>query len=115
MTHPKISQIYINGVSVVVYDYEKAGDTLPVHEHTKALWQEHFVVVCSGEFEVLTGSTETPTFRTFAGPGDIVRWPPGTPHGFRAKTDNARAMHIRAANLKDLEAPPGNSVGTIII
>lgn len=115
MAHPKTSQIYINGVSVVVFDYEKAGDTLPVHEHTKALWQEHFVIVCSGEFEVLTGSTDAPTFRTFAGPGDIVTWPPGTPHGFRAKTDNARAMHIRSADLRDISVPAGERPGAVSI
>lgn len=117
MTAPKFTRTYLNDAYLGVYDYAHAGDTLPVHHHARNPEQEHCVIVCGGEFMVLGGTAEAPVDVHYANPGDIVTWPIGAAHGFRALSEGGgRCIHVRAASLKaDVVVEPAQQAAVYVL
>ena len=72
---------------VTIYDFEKAGDVLPTHQHDENTI--HISVVARGSF-ISEGDDWKKKMRT----GDIIDWDPYVNHSFTALEDNSRLVNI---------------------
>lgn len=79
------------GVLGTIYEFELAGDTLEPHIHeTHEL--NHMTVVAAGKFEIL-GDARWNGKQLIA--GQVLDWPVGVEHGFRALTPGSKIVNIR--------------------
>ena len=74
------------GLSVVIFDFPQVGDYLRPHVHGEA--DAHITVVARGSVEVVGGASSYTAYD-----GDILHFPAGVMHGFRAVSP-ARIVNI---------------------
>jgi len=78
----------IGRLSGSVYDFEIAGDMLPMHEHDEV--SNHVTVVARGSFRVRGSGWEQTLFA-----GDFIDFEPHDPHEFVAIEDRSRLVNFR--------------------
>lgn len=71
----------------VVYDFEKSGDVLPKHTHSKM--DSHISVIVRGRLKISSHDWEIVCF-----PGNIIDLKENIPHEFTALEDNTRVVNI---------------------
>ena len=77
----------IGKVSLVIYDFEKVGDTLPIHVHGDD--NNHFTVVAKGKLRAFGNGWEQ-----IIEAGNVVDFEANDPHGFEALEDNSRIVNV---------------------
>lgn len=70
-----------------IYDFEKAGDVLPKHNHTEN--DVHITIVARGKVKAYSHDWEI-----IATPGQLLDFRPGEPHEIMALEDNTRIFNI---------------------
>jgi len=70
-----------------MYDYEKAGDSLPKHNHDEK--SAHITIVARGRIKVYSHDWEIEAVA-----GQLLDFPAGQPHEFMALEDNTRIFNI---------------------
>jgi quercetin dioxygenase-like cupin family protein len=70
-----------------IYDFEKAGDILPKHNHTED--NAHITIVARGKIKAYSHD-----WSIEATPGQILDFRPNEPHEFMALEDNTRIFNI---------------------
>jgi len=70
-----------------IYDFEKAGDILPKHNHTED--NVHITIVARGKVKVYSHD-----WSMEATPGQILDFRPNEPHELMALEDNTRIFNI---------------------
>lgn len=70
-----------------IYDFEKAGDILPKHNHTEN--DVHITIVARGKLKAYSHDWEQE-----ATAGQIIDFRPGEPHELMALEDNTRIINI---------------------
>jgi quercetin dioxygenase-like cupin family protein len=81
-----------------IYDFEKAGDILPKHNHTED--NVHITIVARGKIKAYSHDWELEAVA-----GQILDFRPGEPHEFLALEDNTRVFNI--VKNPNLNAPSG--------
>ena len=71
----------------VIYDFEKAGDILPKHNHNEQ--NVHITIIARGRFKVYSHDWELE-----ATAGQVLNFQPNNPHEFKALEDNSRIVNI---------------------
>lgn len=79
-----------------MYDFEKAGDSLPKHNHTEDT--AHITIVARGKIKAYSHDWELEAVA-----GQILDFRPNEPHEFLALEDNTRIFNI--TKNPDLRAP----------
>ena len=79
--------IHFGKLSGTVFDFECAGDVLPMHQHTEN--DVHITIVARGSFKIHGNEWEK-----IVKAGDVIDWRPNDPHEFLALEDNSRAVNI---------------------
>jgi quercetin dioxygenase-like cupin family protein len=77
----------IGKISGLVYDFEKAGDILPKHNHTEET--AHITIVARGRLKAYSHDWEV-----ILETGQCADFPAGQPHEFLALEDNTRIYNI---------------------
>ena len=85
-----------------IYDFEKKGDTLPMHWHSKD--NVHITVVGRGSFRAY-GPEDT--WEKMLKAGDVVDWQEFQQHEFISLEDNSRLVNIVKGG-----GEPSNEYGT---
>jgi len=70
-----------------IYDFEKAGDILPKHNHDEN--SVHITIVARGKLKAYSHDWEK-----VADAGQIIDFRPGEPHELMALEDNTRIVNI---------------------
>jgi quercetin dioxygenase-like cupin family protein len=70
-----------------IYDFEKAGDILPKHNHTED--NVHITIVARGKVKVYSHD-----WSMEATPGQLLDFRPNEPHELMALEDNTRIFNI---------------------
>lgn len=70
-----------------IYDFEKAGDVLPKHNHTED--DVHITIVCKGKIKAASHDWEIEV-----GAGKIIDFRPYEPHELTALEDNTRIVNL---------------------
>jgi len=70
-----------------MYDFEKAGDVLPKHNHTED--NVHITIVARGKIKAYSHDWEIE-----ATPGQLLDFRPGEPHEIMALEDTTRIFNI---------------------
>jgi quercetin dioxygenase-like cupin family protein len=71
----------------LVYEFEFAGDVLPMHSHGEE--DVHITIINKGRFKIITDTYEKEVF-----PGQIMDWRVGEPHEIVSLEDDARLVNI---------------------
>jgi len=71
----------------IMYDFEKAGDILPKHNHAEET--AHITVVARGKIKVYSHDWELEAIA-----GQLLDFPAGQPHEFMALEDNTRIFNL---------------------
>jgi len=71
----------------IMYDFEKAGDILPKHNHTEN--NVHITIVARGRIKIYSHDWEIE-----AVVGQLIDFRPNEPHEFMAMEDNTRIFNI---------------------
>jgi quercetin dioxygenase-like cupin family protein len=71
----------------VIYTFEKAGDVLPMHTHTKG--DAHITIVARGKIRAHGNEWEAEY-----GAGAVIDFPSNQSHEFIALEDNSRVVNI---------------------
>jgi quercetin dioxygenase-like cupin family protein len=74
-------------LSGIVYTFEKAGDTLPMHTHQEG--NAHITIVARGKVKAHGNNWEA-EYRS----GAVIDFPPDQSHEFIALEDNSRIVNI---------------------
>lgn len=77
----------IGDIRGAIYDFEKAGDILPKHNHTEN--NVHITIVARGKLKAYSHDWEQE-----ATAGQIIDFRPGEPHELMALEDNTRIINI---------------------
>lgn len=77
----------LGNIRGTMYDFEKAGDILPKHNHDKST--AHITIVARGKLKAYSHDWELEAVA-----GQILDFPAGQPHEFMALEDNTRTFHI---------------------
>ena len=75
------------GLRGVIYDFEKAGDILPKHNHDENT--VHITIVVRGKLKAYSHDWET-----IAAAGSIIDFQSGEPHELVALEDNTRIINL---------------------
>ena len=86
----------LGGIRGFIYDFEKAGDILPKHNHTEN--NVHITIVARGKIKAYSHDWELEAVA-----GQILDFRPGEPHEFMALEDDTRIFNIIKS--PDLNAP----------
>ena len=70
-----------------MYDFEKAGDILPKHNHTES--DVHITIVARGKLKAYSHDWEKEAVA-----GQLLDFRPGEPHELMALEDNTRIFNI---------------------
>jgi len=76
-----------NELSVTIYDFEFAGDSLPDHAHPPG--SSHITICAKGEVDVIT-----PEWTKTLNEGNIIEFYPRQMHSIVARTDNSRIVNV---------------------
>ena len=77
----------LGDIAGAMYDFEKAGDILPKHNHNED--SVHITIVARGKLKAYSHDWEIE-----AGPGQLLDFRPGEPHELMALEDNTRIFNI---------------------
>jgi quercetin dioxygenase-like cupin family protein len=77
----------IGSINGVIYDFEKAGDILPMHNHDETT--VHITIVARGSIKVTGHGWER-----ISNAGAVLDFKPNQPHEFEALEDNSRIVNI---------------------
>jgi quercetin dioxygenase-like cupin family protein len=89
----KITQRKIGRLSSIIYEFEVAGDVLPMHTHGEH--DVHITIINKGRFKITTDTYEKEVV-----PGQIMDWRVGEPHEIASLEDDARLVNI-IKNIQD--------------
>ena len=89
----------IGALRGIMYDFEKAGDTLPKHNHTEET--AHITIVARGRLKAYSHDWELEAVA-----GQLLDFRAGEPHELMALEDNTRIFNI--IKNPDLSAPVGS-------
>lgn len=81
------TQLLAGKLSGVVYTFEQAGDTLPMHTHQEG--DAHITIVARGRVKA-HGNEWSAEY----GAGSVIDFPPNQSHEFIALEDNSRIVNI---------------------
>ena len=88
MSLPKLTELPRMGmITGGVYDFEKAGDIVPKHNHDEH--QAHITIVARGSIKAYSHDWEK-----IIPLGGCVDFPAGQPHEFMALEDNTRIFNL---------------------
>jgi quercetin dioxygenase-like cupin family protein len=79
--------INLGDLKGAMYDFEKAGDILPKHVHTKD--DVHITIVARGKLKAYSHDWEQEAVA-----GQLIDFRPGEPHELVALEDNTRIFNI---------------------
>ena len=82
----------------IMYDFEKAGDILPKHNHTEE--NVHITIVAKGKLKAYSHDWEME-----ATAGQLLDFPAGQPHELMAMEDNTRIFNIVKSPKEGVEYP----------
>jgi quercetin dioxygenase-like cupin family protein len=88
----------LGAIRGIMYDFEKAGDILPKHNHTEET--AHITIVARGKIKAYSHDWELEAVA-----GQILNFRPGEPHEILALEKNTRIFNI--IKNPDLNAPVG--------
>jgi hypothetical protein len=77
----------LGSIRGAMYDFEKAGDILPKHNHTED--NAHITIVARGKIKAYSHDWEMEAVA-----GQLLDFPAGQPHEFMALEDNTRTFHV---------------------
>jgi quercetin dioxygenase-like cupin family protein len=77
----------LGSIRGIMYDFERAGDTLPKHNHTENT--AHITVVARGKLKAYSHDWELEAVA-----GQLLDFPVGQPHELMALEDNTRIFNI---------------------
>jgi quercetin dioxygenase-like cupin family protein len=77
----------LGSIRGAMYDFEKAGDILPKHNHTED--NVHITIVARGKLKAYSHDWEME-----ATAGQLLDFPAGQPHELMAMEDNTRIFNI---------------------
>lgn len=77
----------LGDIKGTMYDFEKAGDILPKHNHTEN--DVHITIVACGKVKAYSHDWEK-----VAVAGQLIDFRPGEPHELMALEDNTRIFNI---------------------
>lgn len=80
-------QKIINTLHLSIYDFEFAGDVLPMHTHDKS--SAHITIVANGELKVMGNGWEK-----ILTSGMVIDFPENQHHEFVSTKDNSRIINI---------------------
>ena len=83
----KMTERKIGRLSSIIYEFEVAGDVLPMHTHGEH--DVHITIINKGRFKITTDTYEKEVF-----PGQIMDWRVGEPHEIASLEDDARIVNI---------------------
>lgn len=93
MSDPILTSSKLGDLIVMIYDYPKPGDILPMHDHDEDT--SHIVIVAKGSVVVLTQNQDGTIDSTHLEAGTVLDTFAGFPHGVIGITEGARTVHIR--------------------
>ena len=88
----------IDDLSGTIYDFERIGDLLPMHEHTQI--NNHISIVSRGSF-MARGKSWTRELRL----GAVVQWEPHDPHEFEALEPLSRLVNVKTNFQRNCSTP----------
>ena len=77
----------LGNIAGAMYDFEKAGDVLPKHNHTEN--DVHITIVARGKLKAYSHDWEKEAVA-----GQLLDFRPGEPHELMALEDNTRIFNI---------------------
>jgi quercetin dioxygenase-like cupin family protein len=77
----------LGDLRIARFDFEKAGDVLPMHTHSED--NVHITLVATGRVRAYGN-----TWSVEAGPGDLINFRPYEPHEIAALEDNTRIFNV---------------------
>ena len=83
----KMTERKIGRLSSIIYEFEVAGDVLPMHTHGED--DVHITIINKGRFKITTD-----TYEKEVSPGQIMDWRVGEPHEIASLEDDARIVNI---------------------
>jgi quercetin dioxygenase-like cupin family protein len=93
MAMPKINSAQLGDLFTLIYDYEKPGDILPMHNHTEDT--AHIIIVAKGSVVVLVYDPENGSIDSqHLEAGALVDTFAGFPHCIIGITPESRTIHI---------------------
>lgn len=104
MSSPALQAAQMGDLNALIYDYEKPGDILPMHNHDEAT--AHIVIVAKGSVVLLVldpadGQVNSAHYEA----GAIVDTLAGFPHSIVGVTPKSRTIHIRKKMQAAVDAP----------
>lgn len=87
MSSPKPIRLDIQDIHGTIYDFVKAGDILPKHNHDEN--SAHITIVARGRLKAYSHDWEKELLA-----GQAADFPPGQPHELMALEDNTRIYNI---------------------
>lgn len=100
-------QILYGDLRGTIYDFEKAGDILPKHNHTEE--DAHITIVARGKVKAASHDWQIEVEQ-----GKIIDFPPYEPHEITALEDNTRIINLVKKHSEimnyDFELMAGNTV-----
>jgi quercetin dioxygenase-like cupin family protein len=93
MAMPNISNAKLGDLIVLMYDYIKAGDCLPMHNHTEL--NSHIIIVAKGRAMLRVTMEDGSVENSIHEAGAVVDTYAGFPHEIISLEDNSRTVHIQ--------------------
>ncbi len=84
---PRTTSVNPGKLYCTIYDFDEAGDTLPLHVHDET--NNHITVISRGSFRAFGNEWEV-----VVKAGDFLDWKPHDPHGFEALEPRSRLVNI---------------------
>lgn len=93
MAMPQISSTHPGDLTLLIYDYVSAGDTLPMHNHDVAT--EHIIIAAKGRVMVRVQMPDGTVQEIELVAGDVVDTFAGFPHEVVAIEPGSKTIHIQ--------------------
>ena len=88
----------LGDLNVLIYDYPKPGDILPMHNHDEDT--SHIVICAKGSVVVLTQNQDGSIDSQHVEAGTVLDTFAGYPHAVVGVTEGARTIHIQKHMVK---------------
>ena len=98
MGNPTVTSSQIGDLIVMMYDFAKPGDILPMHNHDEAT--SHIIIVAKGSVVVLVLNPDGSVDSQHAETGTVLDTFAGYPHAVVSVTEGARTVHIQKHMVK---------------
>jgi hypothetical protein len=83
----KVTNQKIGSLNSIIYEFEVAGDILPMHTHGED--DVHITIINRGRFKIITD-----TYEKVVIPGQIMNWRVGESHEIVSLENDARLVNI---------------------